>query len=300
MADAPWVAISIDYWRNPKVTSAGFLASTMNLAAIAYCAEQLTDGFVPYGIVRVLAAPMQDYAYDPPMPQGALCGPGPVHESPEDLADRLVLANLWEEVEGGWQIVNYLKHQPSRAEVEARKQQAREAGRKGGLARAQASAQVSAKRPAKRSLEAPPKQNASGSQAPVPAPIPTDQPNCETLLLTASGEPTSTTPFDRFWEWYPRKVGKAAARKAYDRAARTAGHDAILAGVIRYADDWTRDPTFTAHPQTWLNQGRWEDEGPVRPPSNVTPMRTGRVAEGDAILAEAFQRGAQQRPELGA
>lgn len=177
MADAPWVAINVDYWRNPKVASAGFLAATMNLAAIAYCAEQLTDGFVPYGVVGMLAAPMQNYVYDPPMPKGALCGPGPTHEGAHDFADRLVDAGLWEEVEGGWLIVNYLDHQPSRVEVEARKAQAREAGRKGGQARAakrnaEQSAKPVAKRPAKRPLE----QNASGSQAPTPVPVPPPTP----------------------------------------------------------------------------------------------------------------------------
>lgn len=72
-------------------------------------------------------------------------------------------------------------------------------------------------------------------------------------------------PFDAFWAQYPRKVGKTAARKAYLKARRSAEHDTIMAGVFRYADDPTRDPGFTAHPSTWLNEGRWEDEGPVRP-----------------------------------
>lgn len=174
MADAPWVAINIDYWRNPKVAEAGFLASSLNLAAIAYCAEQLTDGFVPAGVVRILAAPMHGYVWVGE--DGHSPSPRDVYNSRwSNLAESLVDAGLWhrDDIRNGWWIVNYLDHQPSREEVLERKAQAREAGRKGGQARAaKAAAQGSAKRPAKRLLEGSPKQNASGSQAPVPVPVP--------------------------------------------------------------------------------------------------------------------------------
>ena len=33
----------------------------------------------------------------------------------------------------------------------------------------------------------------------------------------------------------------------------------ILAGAERYRDDPNRVDTFTAHPATWLNSGRWND-----------------------------------------
>lgn len=92
-------------------------------------------------------------------------------------------------------------------------------------------------------------------------------------------------PFDSFWAQYPRKVGKVAARKAYLKARRSVDHDTIMAGVIRYADDPTREPAFTAHPSTWLNEGRWEDEGPVRP--------AGQLALGSTRPSTADQRAMQ-------
>ena len=66
--------------------------------------------------------------------------------------------------------------------------------------------------------------------------------------------------FDDFWKVYPRKVGKQAAEKAYAKAAKTTDEKIIIAGAARYADDPNRVDAFTAHPTTWLNAGRWNDD----------------------------------------
>lgn len=63
-----------------------------------------------------------------------------------------------------------------------------------------------------------------------------------------------------FWENYPRKIGKLAAVKAYARALKTGvTPQQILDGVLRYIE---HKPAYAdwAHPSTWLNQGRWDDE----------------------------------------
>jgi hypothetical protein len=65
--------------------------------------------------------------------------------------------------------------------------------------------------------------------------------------------------FDRFWEQYPRKVGKLAAKGAWRKARRVASVEEILIGIERYKGakpdyaDW-------CHPKTYLSQGRWMDE----------------------------------------
>ena len=67
--------------------------------------------------------------------------------------------------------------------------------------------------------------------------------------------------FNLFWAFYPRKVGKAAAKKAYLKAVKVVGSKVIFAGVERMAADPnlpTKD--FICHPATWLNEGRWDDE----------------------------------------
>lgn len=66
--------------------------------------------------------------------------------------------------------------------------------------------------------------------------------------------------FDRFWNIYPRKVAKAAALKAWQKAIQSADIEEIIKGAERYANDPNRHPSYTAHPATWLNAHRWGDE----------------------------------------
>lgn len=70
--------------------------------------------------------------------------------------------------------------------------------------------------------------------------------------------------FDRFWEIWPRRVAKGAARKAFDRAVKRAPLDTILAGAQRVADMWITmtpgDRQFVPYPERWLNADRWADE----------------------------------------
>lgn len=88
-----------------------------------------------------------------------------------------------------------------------------------------------------------------------------------TSKRTSSTAPRSTgddLEFARFWDAYPRKVGKGEARKAWTKIRR-AGVDpaAVIAGAERYRDDPARqrkDIEFTKHPGPWLNAERWTDQ----------------------------------------
>ena len=71
------------------------------------------------------------------------------------------------------------------------------------------------------------------------------------------------TSFDTFWREYPRKTGKGAARKSFEKAMKKTDLKTILNAVKaqRESPQWTRDGgQFIPHPATWLNQERWEDE----------------------------------------
>ncbi len=78
--------------------------------------------------------------------------------------------------------------------------------------------------------------------------------------------PPAAGGFDEWWKLYPRKVGKGAARKAYERALRKADPVVLLAAVVRARDAYNDQAAkrgshrFTPHPSTWLNEERWEDE----------------------------------------
>ena len=65
--------------------------------------------------------------------------------------------------------------------------------------------------------------------------------------------------FDTFWNTYPIKVGKATALKAWLKAVKRGTPQIIIEGADRYSKDPNRDPSFTAHPATWLNGDRWLD-----------------------------------------
>jgi hypothetical protein len=67
--------------------------------------------------------------------------------------------------------------------------------------------------------------------------------------------------FEEFWQACPRRIGKAAAEKAYAKAVKQTPHQTIMAGIRRYAASRAgQDEQYTVHPATWLNQGRWDDE----------------------------------------
>lgn len=80
---------------------------------------------------------------------------------------------------------------------------------------------------------------------------------------------TDVEAFDRFWNAYPRKVAKGAARKAFDRlAAKGTDLEAVITGAMAYRDSPIRmqgGTQYTAHPATWLNAERWLDDHAEQP-----------------------------------
>jgi hypothetical protein len=73
--------------------------------------------------------------------------------------------------------------------------------------------------------------------------------------------------FRRFWEAYPKKVGKRAAYRAWCKEAKlcTDIQDEIFAALIwqMKQPQWTKDRgQYVPNPATWLNQARWKDEQP--------------------------------------
>lgn len=70
------------------------------------------------------------------------------------------------------------------------------------------------------------------------------------------------TPFDLFWEEYPKKVGKDDARRAFEKAITKTTLSEMLKAVStqRHSRQWQEDGgKYVPNPSTWLNQGRWQD-----------------------------------------
>lgn len=75
--------------------------------------------------------------------------------------------------------------------------------------------------------------------------------------------------FESWWLRYPRKIGRLAARKAYEKARAQATAGELMAGVERYIN---HKPSYAdwCHAQTFLHQGRWMDSyDTARPVANT-------------------------------
>lgn len=140
-----------------------------------------------------------------------------------------------------------------------------------------------------------------------PSPNPSDHP-LDGLAPAKILKFAKPSGFDRFWEAYPRKVGKGAARKSFERSLAKLAHHAeplavLLAAVARARQAWD-DPEFIPHPATWLNQERWDDEPELPPPQTAAwesglrsvPMVSRETLTDEELLA----RIAKEAEELDA
>lgn len=99
----------------------------------------------------------------------------------------------------------------------------------------------------------------------------------EEKTSSSASRPTGDDPaFARFWEAYPRKVGKGEARKAWVKVVKSGVDlELVIAGAVRYRDDPMRrrkDIEFTKHPGPWLNAERWTDQ---LNGNDLSPVATG-------------------------
>ncbi len=72
--------------------------------------------------------------------------------------------------------------------------------------------------------------------------------------------------FDIFWKNYPKKVGKAQAKKAWlklKKSKKLPEIDVLLQAISKQKTSqlWIKDNgQYIPHPSTWLNGERWNDE----------------------------------------
>lgn len=115
----------------------------------------------------------------------------------------------------------------------------------------------------------PPSPSPSPSLTPSPIPSPTPMVDIETSiietnkLLRSKSAVEVETDFDRWYAQYPKKRGKKAALKAWQKAKDKPALKIMLTTLAQQAQspDWTRERgQFIPHPATYLNQGRWDDD----------------------------------------
>lgn len=96
------------------------------------------------------------------------------------------------------------------------------------------------------------------------------------VSVSVEKTPSPSAPrFAVFWKAYPKKVAKDAARKAFEKRDPD---DALLSTMLdalhaqSRSEGWRKDGgQFIPHPSTWLNEGRWQDEGVVLPAEAPRP-----------------------------
>ena len=70
--------------------------------------------------------------------------------------------------------------------------------------------------------------------------------------------------FDEFWNFYPKKVGKEAARKSWSKLKLNVDHVLSTLSWQKESDQWRRnDGQYIPNPATYLNQGRYSDPQPI-------------------------------------
>jgi hypothetical protein len=72
---------------------------------------------------------------------------------------------------------------------------------------------------------------------------------------------TYTEDFTIFWSAYPKKIGKDAAFKSWQKAKPRIDDVMYALSWQQDCDQWKRG--YIPNPSTYLNQGRWKDEEPV-------------------------------------
>jgi hypothetical protein len=95
--------------------------------------------------------------------------------------------------------------------------------------------------------------------------------------------------FNEFWQRYPRKVGKGAARKAYGKAAKKVAHDDVMHALsVQMPALESKEQQYMPHASTWLNGERWDDE--PEQPTLVAKNSSGHAGNEQAAIAAGFAR----------
>ena len=83
-----------------------------------------------------------------------------------------------------------------------------------------------------------------------------------TLTENRSDDVDHDAWFDAFWRVYPRKVGKQKAKNRFKKIVTNEDKfNELMAAIEKQNEVYsTREMKSIPHPDTWLNQGRWEDE----------------------------------------
>lgn len=98
-----WVRLDDNFADHPKIIALSDSAFRLFITGLCYSNRQLTDGIIPYRMVQAW-----------------------VGENPMKPSDELEDQDLWARVESGFLILSYAEYQPTRDQVEKKREQVKE------------------------------------------------------------------------------------------------------------------------------------------------------------------------------
>ena len=233
MADKrAFAKFDVGYLDNPKmldVLDASSNAILMHFASVLYCAQHLTDGVVA-------SKAMQRKAGGSDADVQILLTSGLWHEPGHDCD------GCPEPPAGKVYVHDFLEHNRDAANAKRVSEK-----------RSEVATAMWDKKKAMQSALQPALQNEPVCNA--------EREREKEISNTPSSPAKPSMEFDTFWAAYPRKKGKIAGRKAFDKAIKLTTLEQLLQGIALLKRETAgKDPEWTPHPATWLNEGRWDDE----------------------------------------
>lgn len=173
----PWIKVDDGFDEHPKFLSLPPEATAVWFHCLAYCNRNLTDGFIPEAKAALETFRCLQHRKDAPNP-----------------VEALITAGLWERTEGGYQFHDYLKYQPSRAQVLLERELRRSAKVAGGLSRALNAARENGRFTSRPPAEPPAEPPAADQQATSPVPVPVSVPKKEKRDTGTASRPRWVPP----------------------------------------------------------------------------------------------------------
>lgn len=263
-----WAKLDDGFYDNPKVVDLPRSAVGLWALAASYCAKHLTGGFISDASLKRVAPDVDpisgtrvgsksDPTFDPSF-------------DPEFDPYWLVKAGLWYRVDlgqTGYQFHDWDVYNPDSKSAKATKEGMSDGGREGNHRRWHAKRGVKVDDcefcfPAE---EKPSGQHRVPESPPIGTPESSVPSRPQELLI--EGQPT-VDRFDDFWAVYPRRVKKKAARDKFKAIVNDGVNpDQIIEGAKTYAASVEgSDAKHIAHPTSWLNAERWDDEDTLNIP----------------------------------
>ena len=250
-----WARIDDKFLDNPKVRKAGKEATYLYVSGLVYSSNQLTEGYIS----------------DEALGLGAYKG---FIKNERTHAATLVECELWDRIEGGYQIHDYLEYNPTKEQIEEARAKKAVAGSKGAQARWQndgktiASAIATASKNDGKTMAPSCDTDGINPSHPIPILNPLKEPTNQSSSIAEKGDDD-----DLFRAFETIAAVTPQARKAIDRAADSYGaawvKDAIAEAVNHEAKSFAYVAKVLA---SWKANGK-PSNGNKQPGADVERFR---------------------------